>query len=109
MSRLALVSLIVFTLCAPPVLGLAATPPVGEAPRLVLFAPWADGAALVRQAGGRPIGPLEAPMGVLAVAEDTAAFDRRVRAAGAWTVIDGRAIARLCGVSVPSYAEGSNP
>jgi hypothetical protein len=106
MSRLAFSFLVALALCAPPLLGLAGATPSDDGPRLVLFPPWHDGAALVSQAGGSPVGPLEAPMGLLAFAADTAAFDRRVRKAGAWAILDGTALARLCGIPATPYSEG---
>ncbi|MCC1493706.1 hypothetical protein [Cognatishimia sp. F0-27] len=106
MSKTAFAILIGLTLCAPPILGLAGMSPPTGAPRLVLFPPWEDGAALVEKAGGSPVGPEQAPMGILAFAADGAAFDRRLREIGAWAIVDGTVLARLCGLQTTEYSEG---
>jgi hypothetical protein len=100
--------LIAFSLCAPPLLALAVSPVADNAPRLVIFPPWKDGLAMVRMSGGNPVGPVEAPMGVLAFAADAAAFDLNIRAAGAWAIIDGQAFARLCGAKILPPHEKQN-
>lgn len=102
MSKAALVLLILSSLCLPFGLAVASAPVAGAGPRLVLHAPWADGLVLVRAAGGTPIGPFQAPMGMLAQADESADFDARLRLAGAWAVLDGTAIAQLCGAIAPS-------
>lgn len=107
MSKTAFAILIALTLCAPPILGFGGAGPSGAAPRLVLFAPWDDGVALVEKAGGSPVGPERAPMGILAFAADEAAFDRRLRDMGAWAIIDGTVLARLCGLPLPASSEGA--
>ena len=107
MSKTALVVLILLSLSAPPSLGLSGMRPTDAPLRLVIFAPWTDGPALVRRAGGALVGPRDAPMGALAYAEDRAAFDSRLRALGAWAVVDGTALARLCGVSGAPVSQGS--
>lgn len=100
MTKAAFFVLLLSSLCLPPVLALiGAPPPTGDGPRLVLFPPWTDGWAVVRAAGGAPVGPQSAPLGILAYAADNVGFDQRLQDAGAWAVIDGRAIARLCGVT----------
>lgn len=67
--------------------------PDGAAPMLVVTAPWGDGAAeIVARAGGRPIGPVEAPLAVFAEGASAAAF----RAAGAIAVLPASALSFLC-------------
>jgi hypothetical protein len=105
MSRVAFIALLMCCIGGPPVLALASAPGPAEGPRLVLHAPWADGVALVRRAGGDPVGPFHAPMGVLAFASDNAAFDRRLREAGAWAVVNGTSIAALCGIALDDILE----
>lgn len=78
------------------VLAAAAPPPTPNAPILALAPPWRDAGSLVEAAGGRPLGPTGAPLATLAVADDAATL-RAIRAAGVW-LIDGRAVARWCGV-----------
>lgn len=75
---------------------LAALPPAGRGPVLVLLPPWADAVALVGAAGGRLVGPERAAFAVLAQGE-AADFPERLRAGGAWAVADGTGLARMCG------------
>lgn len=82
---------------AGPVLAVTAAPPTPERPVLVLVAPWQDGLAIVRAAGGRPVGPTIARLGLLATSERLD-FPGALRRAGALAVADGDAIATLCGV-----------
>ena len=97
MSRaLPFVALALAALAAPSA-ALVAAPPRADAPVLVILPPGADAAALLAAAGARPIGPLVAPMAVLA-AGDGADLPARLRAAGAWAVRDGAVLARICGV-----------
>ncbi|MEM9552435.1 MAG: hypothetical protein AAGA05_14745 [Pseudomonadota bacterium] len=98
--------MLISAVCAPPALAILAAPLPEDGPRLVLYPPWVDGADLVQQAGGDSIGPYRAPMGVLAFASDSEAFDRRLRAAGAWAVIDGTIIANLCGLGTDGSLKG---
>lgn len=107
MSKLASAILITLSVLVLPVFGIMGQPPAGQGPRLVIFPPWRDGLALVAGAGGYPVGPDVAAMGLLAMAADDAAFDRRLKAAGAWAVVDGTAIARLCGIPMTSVPDGS--
>jgi len=82
-----------------PALALAtATAPAPEAGGVLLVvAPAAQARALVARAGGAEVAPVSAPFAILATSGD-ADFAARLRRAGAWLVLDGRAIARLCGV-----------
>ncbi|MCR9149014.1 MAG: hypothetical protein NXH83_02480 [Rhodobacteraceae bacterium] len=81
---------------AGPAAALLAAPPRAGEPVLVILAPGADADSLLAAAGARPIGPLTAPMAVLATGEG-ADLATRLVAAGAWAVRDGAAMARLCG------------
>ena len=98
MSKLLVFLLLVGTLSVPPVLALQSASPKDDGPRLVLHAPWADGVALVRTAGGQPVGPVTGRFGLLAYADEMDAFDSRLLAAGAWLVLDGAVMARICGI-----------
>jgi hypothetical protein len=82
---------------AGPVLAVTAAPPAPGRPVLVVVAPWSDGAAIVRAAGGRPVGPSVARLGLLATS-DRRDFTVALRRAGALAVTDGATIATLCGV-----------
>ena len=83
--------------CVPPLAGLALQPDQGSDLRLVIIAPWADGDALVQAAGGARVGPEQAPLAMFARTDDVQVFDSAARAAGAWWVGDGAALAALCG------------
>ncbi|MGJ8623216.1 MAG: hypothetical protein ACSHW1_10580 [Yoonia sp.] len=98
MNKTILALLLCLGLVAPPALAFMAAPASAQGPRLVIFAPWVDGVALVLRAGGDPVGPAAAPMGILAYAPDRPDFDDRLRAAGAWAVLEGMALARICGL-----------
>ncbi|WP_394153870.1 hypothetical protein [Loktanella salsilacus] len=54
---------------------------------------------LVRSSGGRLIGPVAAPLASLAVSDDPN-FISRLQSVGALVVLDGRAIAQICGASL---------
>jgi hypothetical protein len=74
----------------------AAPARIGE-PVLVLAPPWNGGAsAIVADAGGRVIGPTQAPFAVLAVFDAVKSMDT-LRLDGSWGVFDGRRIALACG------------
>lgn len=80
-----------------PILALASTPLKADGPRLVIVPPWVNADVLVVQAGGQVIGPIQAPLGALAYSEKPN-FDADLRKHGAIAVLDGAAIARICGV-----------
>ncbi|WP_276717823.1 hypothetical protein [Pseudooceanicola nitratireducens] len=88
---------------AGPLLPLLAAPPVrgvGDGPVLVLTPPWGDALQVVADAGGRPVGPGQSWLGLLATPETadlTADFPAALRASGAWAVLNGRVVAALCG------------
>ncbi|MGP6086797.1 hypothetical protein [Antarctobacter jejuensis] len=107
MSKAVFIGLLASSLCAPPVLAVLSTPLPQDGPRLVLHPPWVDGVRLVQLAGGRPIGPNRAPIGVLAFASDNVDFDHRLHAAGAWTVLGGKSVAALCGLDAEDSGRGT--
>lgn len=69
-------------------------PKPGE-PVLALFWPWRDAERAVRDADGRMIGPVRAPMAVIAVG-NSPDFADRLAAQGALAVFDGTSAALLC-------------
>ena len=78
--------------------GTASDPASAAAPVLAVAPPWIDLDAAIARAGGRAVSPAPAPMAALAVGPGPD-FARRLKAAGAWMVLDGRRLADLCGVS----------
>ncbi|PJE27736.1 hypothetical protein SAMN06297129_0305 [Pseudooceanicola antarcticus] len=93
------ISLVALALClSGPVLALASLPPVNHGLVLVVSPPWTEREAQILAAGGRGIGPRIAAMGTLAQA-DAPDFGPRLRAAGPFLVLDGRALTALCGVT----------
>lgn len=82
-----------------PVLPLFALPGGTGAMLLVVTPPWRDSIGVIERAGGRPIGPEASLLGRFATS-DGADFPARLRASGAWAVLDGQAVATLCGWEV---------
>lgn len=84
------------SLLAGPLIVVLSAPSFATTPVLVI-APWgADTEAQIVAAGGAVVGPVRAPLGVLAASDDPD-FASALRAAGAWAVIGGERIASLCG------------
>ncbi|GGE45354.1 hypothetical protein GCM10011360_35680 [Primorskyibacter flagellatus] len=81
-----------------PLLSLVNLPVAGDGVLLVLTPPWRDSLPIVERAGGRAIGVGSGPFGRFATGEGPG-FATRLRAAGAWAVVDADALAALCGVS----------
>ncbi len=79
-----------------PLLALASVPVGKDGIVLVVSPPWRDVDRVIDAAGGRRIGPVTARFGGLATGEG-AEFVARLRQVGAWAVLDGTAIATLCG------------
>ncbi|MBY6093094.1 hypothetical protein [Maritimibacter alkaliphilus] len=91
------VMLAALTLClAGPVLALVSLPPVREGPVLVIALPWLDRGAAILRAGGHEVGVLQGALASLAQGDDPG-FAGRLRRAGGFLVVDGRAVAALCG------------
>jgi hypothetical protein len=83
---------------AGPVVSLAAAPPPADGGIHLVVAPAGRRAQVLDAAGGHPVGPAAAPLAGLA-ASPHPGFAERLKKAGAWLVLDGEAVARLCGVS----------
>ncbi len=78
----------------------ASARPVAGEPVLVLSAHDSmSRERIVRSSGGQLIGPVSAPLASLAVSNDPK-FISRLQSVGALVVLDGRAIAQLCGASL---------
>ena len=78
-----------------PLLALAQASRVDHGLVLVIGGPGPGAIAAIVAAGGRSIGPAPAPFAVLAYS-DQPGFARALQAAGAWLVVDARALAALC-------------
>ena len=87
---------VVATAFSGPVLALASMPPPKDGPILFVVPPWLDRAVFLQRLGARELGPAPAPMAILAVLDDTeqAGMSKEY---GAWAVLDGAAVARICG------------
>ncbi len=96
MHQISIVLSLVLAVMAGPAAIFAAPPRPGE-PVLVLFSPFRDVDALLARAGASRIGPLHAPLAVLAAGPGMDLADRLL-ASGALAVSDGSTLAQLCGV-----------
>lgn len=85
---------------AGPALSILSMPRATQGLLLVLSPPWGAGTieAEILAAGGRGIGTARAPFGTLVQADD-AEFAQRLHAAAPVLILDGRALASLCGVN----------
>lgn len=97
-NRAAISAAFLIAALAGPIAALGASTPRANEPVLAIAPPWVDVAGVVDRAGGRAIGPWRAPLATLAQGHG-AQFADRLRAAGAWIVIDGAALARICGAA----------
>ena len=67
---------------------------------LVIAPPWIDVSDLVISIQGALVSPMSAPLATLADAgPDVAGFAEAAYAAGAWAVLDGTAMAAICGIT----------
>ncbi len=80
-----------------PVVTLLSLPPASHGLVLVMAPPWIDREAAIARAGGNGVGPVAAHLASLAQSDDPE-FGDRLRAAGPFLVVDGQAVASLCGV-----------
>lgn len=97
MIRLFLASATIAALSGP-LAALSSAPFRPDRPALVVLPPWASAEDVVARAGGRIIGLARAPLAVLVTGQGPGLEDR-LRAAGAWTVLDGSSLSLLCGAS----------
>jgi hypothetical protein len=92
MSRLLVALFAVGSLALPVMASAPADPRAGTA---IVFAPWtsqAEAFARVGAAGGALVRAGAFPFIAVAIADEPEAFDRAVRAAGAWALVDPRAL-----------------
>ena len=97
MKTLVLICLMSVSLGAGPILALISAEPEPDSPVLVLSVPWLDPSASVLAAGGQLIGPVSAPIAVLATGSDPDFLERLAEMPGT-LVRGGRQLAALCGL-----------
>jgi len=90
---------LVLSLVLVPVLTLAMTPVDPAGPVVVVTAPSANPVHIIEASGGSVIGLENAPMGTLGFSA-VPGFEEKLKANGAWAVLDGRVLAGLCGVEI---------
>ncbi|QFS81880.1 hypothetical protein FIU97_03740 [Roseivivax sp. THAF40] len=83
---------LVATLFAGPLAALAMAPEAEPGDPMLVLA-WEPG-RVIEQAGGRPIGPVGAPLAMMAQGDD--GFSARLSAFGAWAVLDAGWLGALC-------------
>lgn len=88
---------LISVLLAGPLLALATSKPVPGEIMLVIGPDPSAQYAMVKEAGGRPLGPEIARFGLLVISENED-FATSLMQEGAWFVVDGRQMALLCGV-----------
>ncbi len=88
---------IVFCLTVTPVLAVVGAPLTKGGPVVVVAGPDADLEEIVRASGGWVVGVSRAPLAIMGTS-DAADFEDRLRENGAWAILDGEALAWLCGV-----------
>lgn len=96
MDRLLPIPLIVLAGLTGPAIAVASGQARADRPVLVIAPPWRAPADLVEAAGGRLAAPLPAPLAAIA-APGAPDLPDRLRDAGAWFLLDGSAVLRLCG------------
>lgn len=89
-------AVMLFAALVGPLAGLASEPSRAFGPWVVVVPPWRAAEQVVEAAQARLIGPVDAPMGVLVAAQNEGA-PNRLKAAGAWLVIDATLALGLCG------------
>lgn len=81
-----------------PVVTVMSLPPASHGLVLVLSPPWVDRDGAILRAGGRGVGPVAPRLASLAQSDDPG-FGDRLRSSGPFLVVDGQAVASLCGVN----------
>lgn len=93
-----LYSLCVFVgLISGPLLAVLSEPPAHDGPVLVISLVPGLREQIIERAGGRIVGPQQAAFGSFATSNDPN-FVQNLQASDVWFVVNGRRIAKLCGV-----------
>ena len=87
---------VLFCLTVTPVLAIVSVPVQAGGPVLVVARPGTDLTKLVEASGGWVVGVSRAPLAVMG-ASDGDDFQQRLKRNGAWAILDGEALAWLCG------------
>lgn len=90
---------VVFCLAVVPILALLSAPVQAGAPVLVVAGPKANLEQIIEQSGGWVVGVSRAPLAIMGFS-DGIDFENRLRENGAWAILDGKALAWLCGVDL---------
>ena len=90
----------IFLTLAGPLLALAAARDDESDLRLVVIPPWRNAETIVTQAGGHIVGPARARFAVFARPQRAFGFSDAARDAGAILVLNGAAIASICGMTL---------
>lgn len=98
--KAALLGLVLITnlLIFPVVLVTSSHPVVGDAV-VVVAPPWQDSEQVIASAGGRLIGPIQAPLASMSVLVSEQ-YLQELYQDGAWFVFNGKTIAAICGLEV---------
>lgn len=94
--RTAIILAMLMAALAGPVGALSSSPPRDGRPVLVLASGGIDAEALITRAGGYTVGPLRAPLAVIALGES--GFVEKLDSHEGLILIDALAIAKICGV-----------
>lgn len=89
-------TVLAFAALVGPLSGIAGAQRSALGPWVVVLPPWRTASSLVEAAGGRLIGPVEAPMSVFVSATEPGVAER-LEAAGAWAVLDPSSLELICG------------
>jgi hypothetical protein len=96
-QKLAMFILVIGSLILPTTLVMARPVQQGDIV-VVIVPPWKNADSVIEHAGGQLVGPWRAAFGQFALSPDPD-FIPSLRQSGAWAVLNGNALAYLCGVS----------
>lgn len=90
---------VVFCLTVTPVLAIVSVPVKAGGPVLIVARPGTDLTELVETSGGHVVGVTQAPLAVMGASESED-FEQRLKRNGALAILDGEALAWLCGDTI---------